>query len=101
MTRSDEPEDHAVKLRSKIADPHGYDDIAIDQYVATGFYIAQRHAGVPLAQACQMTCEHFGHDAPRGQCQRCGLGVELGDRDKKRERERVAERDAFLASRRR
>jgi len=44
-----------------------------------------------------MACEVFGHDAPRGLCRRCGLGVDLTQDAK--DKKRVAERDAFLASR--
>lgn len=60
---------------------------------------ADGHAPMPQAMAARVTCENFGHDAPRGLCRRCGLGVELGD-DTKRERQRVADREAWLASRR-
>jgi hypothetical protein len=60
---------------------------------------ADGHAPMPQAMAAKITCENFGHDAPRGLCRRCGLGVELGD-DTKRERERVEQRQAWLASRR-
>jgi hypothetical protein len=96
-----EPVDFIAVLRGKIPDLHGYDEYAIDQYVGLSFYIAQREAGMPQAQAAELTCAQHGHDAPRGLCQRCGLGVELGaSKDEKEERrQRVAERDRWLASR--
>jgi hypothetical protein len=64
---------------------------------------ADGHAGMPQAMAAKVTCENFGHDAPRGLCRRCGLGVELGDdtkRERERERDRVEQRQAWLQSRR-
>jgi hypothetical protein len=126
-------DDRFDQLKAEIADFHGYDDEALEQYRALSFYLAQRrggstchgammrfestgegtsyavctvcgqpadgHAGMPQAMAAKVTCENFGHDAPRGLCRRCGLGVELGDETTKRERQRVAERDAWLRSR--
>jgi hypothetical protein len=44
-----------------------------------------------------MACEVFGHDAPRGLCRRCGLGIDLTKDDSAKKRR--AERDDFLASR--
>ena len=126
------PDDRLDQLKAEIADFHGYDDDALEQYRALSFYFAQRRGGsvchgatmrwssgegtaygvctvcgqpadgiepMPQPMAATLTCENFGHDAPRGQCRRCGLGVELGD-ETTRERQRVAERDAWLQSRR-
>jgi len=92
-----DPPDSIAELRAKIADLRPYDEYAIDQYVSLSFYIAQREAGTPQAQAAMATCEQHGHDAPRGLCLRCGLGVELGG-EKDRDAERRAERDDWLAS---
>jgi hypothetical protein len=130
----EQPDDDGFEqLKAEIADFHGYDDDALEQYRALSFYFAQRRGGsnchgapmrfestggsvghgvctacgqpadghVPMPQgmAARVTCEQFGHDAPRGLCRRCGLGVELGD-DSKRERQRLEDRQAWLASRR-
>jgi hypothetical protein len=46
-----------------------------------------------------MTCQRFGHDAPRGLCRRCGLGVDVTATEESREKRRMAERDEWLASR--
>ena len=130
-------DDRFERLKTEIADFHGYDEDALEQYRALSFYFAQRrggsschgammrfessgegtsygvctvcnqpadgHVGMPQAMAAKVTCENFGHDAPRGLCRRCGLGVELGDdtkRERERERERVEQRQAWLQSRR-
>jgi len=85
------------QLRASIKDLHAYDEHAIDCYAAFSFYIAQRQADVPQAQAAQMTCEAWGHEAPRGLCLRCGLGVELGGGEDKRAKERVSERARWLS----
>lgn len=64
------------------------------------FYFAHRQQGMSRAGAKAITCERWGHDAPRGLCRRCGLGVDLGKVEEDRERKRIADRDAWLASRR-
>jgi hypothetical protein len=86
-------------MRAKIPDFRGYDELATDQYLALSHYLAMRESGVSLAQAAALVCEQHGHDAPRGLCRRCGLGVDLTDESRKRERERDAKRQEFLATR--
>jgi hypothetical protein len=91
-------EDPFEKLRLSLSDFGDYDELALEQYKSFSFYFAQRQQGAPRGAATRLTCERFGHDAPRGLCRRCGLGVDLGksvDEDK----QRMAERDAWLASR--
>jgi hypothetical protein len=87
------------ELRGLIADYGEYDERAMDQYRALSHYFAYRKAGAPRGQAASATCAIFGHDAPRGLCLRCGLGVDLGADTSRQERQRLAERDAWLASR--
>lgn len=99
MTEPEEPRDFLADLHEKIPDFRGYDELAADQYIALGHYIALRIEGVPLPQAVARICEVHGHDAPRGKCQRCGLGVELDKEDTDKARRRVAERERWLAQR--
>ena len=87
------------RLKKGITDFHGYDEEAAAQMEALSFYFSQRAAGLPLPMAATATCQNFGHDAPRGMCRRCGLGVDLGDESRKRERKRAGERQAWLATR--
>jgi hypothetical protein len=96
---SQEPHDYQAEMRAKISDFRGYDELAVDQYLALSHYLAMREAGMPLAQAAAMVCDQHGHDAPRGLCRRCGLGVDLTDESRKRERDRTAKRQAYLATR--
>ena len=95
----EEPRDYQAEMREKIPDFRGYDEVAVDQYLATGHYLAMREAGVPLAQAAALVCDQHGHDAPRGLCRRCGLGVDLTEESRQRERDRDAKRMAYLATR--
>ena len=77
-----------------------YDELALEQYKTLSYYFHQRaREKQPRAMAAKLTCERWGHDAPRGLCRRCGLGVDLTKADETQERKRMAERDAFLASR--
>ena len=92
-------EDLGATIRADIPDFRGYDEIALDQYLAVGHYVALRREKMPQAQAATLVCEIHGHDAPRGLCRRCGLGVDLTDEGKKRERERDVRRQEFLARR--
>lgn len=92
-------EDLFDELRHSIPDFGEYDELAIDQYRSFSFYFALRQQGMARAAAKAMTCERWGHDAPRGLCRRCGLGVDLTKAEDTRERERLSERAAFLASR--
>jgi hypothetical protein len=97
---TDESEDALEKIKRRIKDFGGYDEVALEQYRALSFYVASRaDAGMPRAQAAKLTCENFGHDAPRGLCLRCGLGVDITKRDEDRARQRVAERDRWLEGR--
>lgn len=96
---TDQPRDLRAELQAKIADYRGYDELAVDQYLALSHYIALREQGTSQAQAAALVCEVHGHDAPRGRCVRCGLGVTL-DSDEQKRRERSAKRDAWLQSRR-
>lgn len=93
------PRDYQAEMRAKIPDFRGYDELAVDQYLALSHYMALRESGMPLAQAAALVCEQHGHDAPRGLCRRCGLGIDLTDESKKRERDRDARRQSFLATR--
>jgi hypothetical protein len=88
-------------LRERIKDRTEYDDYALDAYRALSHYIAAREQGMPAPQAARITCEHFGHDAPRGRCLRCGLGVDLTDTGKERDekRDRIVQRDRWLKDR--
>jgi hypothetical protein len=86
-------------LRRSVSDFGEYDELALEQYRSYSFYFAHRQQGVTRPAAKTLTCERFGHDAPRGLCRRCGLGVDLTQTESKRERERLTEREAFLASR--
>lgn len=95
-----EQEDPFERIRREVADFHGYDEVAMEQFQTLSFYFAQRRTGVPLPTAATMTCQNFGHDAPRGLCRRCGLGIDLEDQTKQRQQDRVARRDEFLATRR-
>lgn len=92
-------EDPFEGLRRSIPDFGEYDEMAIEQYQSLSFYFAHRQQGMARAAAQTMTCERWGHDAPRGLCRRCGLGVDLTKTEDTRERERMSEREAFLASR--
>jgi hypothetical protein len=96
---SEEPRDYQAEMRAKIPDFRGYDELAVDQYIATAHYLAMREAGVPLAQAAAFICQNHGHDAPRGLCRRCGLGIDLTDPSKQRDADRDARRQAYLAQR--
>jgi hypothetical protein len=91
------PEPKPYDPKEGVEDWGEYDERALDQYRAHGFYLSRRRLGATKAQASQMTCEVFGHDAPRGLCLRCGLGVDLTQDSKTRKR--LAERQDFLASR--
>lgn len=92
-------EDDFAGLKASIPDFAEYDEYALDIYRSLSFYFAQRaDAGMSRPQAKAATCEVFGHDAPRGKCIRCGLGVDL-DREEDRNRDRIAKRDAWLADR--
>jgi hypothetical protein len=93
-------DDQFERLKAEVPDFHGYDEEALETYRTLSFYFAQRVAGLALPVAATITCENWGHDAPRGLCQRCGLGVELGSESEKKQRERVEQRQAWLASRR-
>jgi hypothetical protein len=96
----EQAEDALEKLKRKISDFHGYDELALEQYRALSFYLACRaDEQMSLAMAAKVTCETFGHDAPRGLCQRCGLGIDVTKRDEDRARQRVAERDRWLEGR--
>lgn len=101
MSEQRSEQDLFEELRKSIKDFGEYDQRAYDRYRADSFYFAQRQAGIPRGAACARTCEEFGHDAPRGLCMRCGLGMDMTDdeRIRERERKRRAERDEFLASR--
>jgi hypothetical protein len=93
-----EDEDPFEALRREIPDFAEYDEAALDEYRAFSFYFAQRRDGETRQRAKELTCERFGHDAPRGLCRRCGIGVELG-KDDDRDLKRAAERQRWLASR--
>jgi hypothetical protein len=98
--QGDPDDDQFERLKAEVPDFHGYDEEALETYRAMSYYFYQRTAGErPLPVAAAMTCEAFGHDAPRGLCRRCGLGVELGKEDEDKQRRRVAEREAWLADR--
>jgi hypothetical protein len=92
-------EDPFEELRAEIADFGDYDERALDVYQTLSYYFALRRQGMPRPGAKTQTCAMFGHDAPRGMCLRCGIGVDLTADRGKRERERLAERDTWLASR--
>lgn len=92
-------EDQFEQLKKDVGDFHGYDEEAFETYRTLSFYFAQRVAGMALPVAAATTCENWGHDAPRGLCRRCGLGVELGTESESKQRKREAQRDAWLASR--
>jgi hypothetical protein len=96
----EEEKDPFEELR-KIADFGDYDERALDDYQALSYYFSLRKEGMPRPTARVQTCAMFGHDAPRGQCLRCGIGVDPNSDEAgaKRERRRMAERDAWLASR--
>jgi hypothetical protein len=96
---SQEPVDLRAELHGRIKDFHGYDETAVEEYLALGHYLSLRSDGMPEPQAAALVCEQHGHDAPRGLCRRCGLGVELGSESEKKQRDRVAKRDAWLAER--
>lgn len=91
---------HAAELRKQIVDLTDYDQYAVDHYLAFSYYVSQRTAGRPAAVVAQETCQHFGHDAPRGLCLRCGLGADITrDAERKETSDRLTRRDEFLASR--
>ena len=92
--------DQFEQLKTRIPDFHGYDEAAFETYRTLSFYFAQRVAGMALPVAAATTCENWGHDAPRGLCNRCGLGIELGSESERKQRQRVADREAWLQSRR-
>ena len=91
--------DPFAELREKTPDFGEYDERALDQYRSLSFYFHQR-ADRKLSRpvSARLTCENFGHDAPRGMCLRCGLGVDLTAESKK-ERERVVQRQEWLTAR--
>lgn len=91
-------EDPFEKLRLSLPDFGEYDELALEQYKSFSFYFAQRQQGAPRGAATRLTCERFGHDAPRGLCRRCGLGVDI-TKTEDTEKRRMADRDAWLASR--
>lgn len=86
-------------IRMSISDFGEYDEYALEQYRSFSFYFAHRRQGVPRARAKELTCQRFGHDAPRGLCRRCGLGVDVTKVGEGEERKRLSEREAWLASR--
>lgn len=93
-------EDLFGELRREVPEFGDYDELALEQYRALSFYFHQRaRLKAPRAVAAKATCELFGHDAPRGLCRRCGLGVDLTKTGEDQDRKRVADRAAFLASR--
>lgn len=92
-------EDPFKLLRLSIPDFGEYDEGALEQYQSFSFYFAHRQQGATRAMAATLTCERFGHDAPRGLCRRCGLGVDLSKVEEAKERQRTGERGAWLASR--
>jgi hypothetical protein len=94
-------EDPFEGLRREIADFGDYDERALDDYRTLSYYFALRRQGMSRPAAKTQTCATFGHDAPRGKCERCGIGVDLTSDEgaTKRERKRIAERDAWLAAR--
>jgi hypothetical protein len=94
-------DDEFERLKSEVPDFHGYDEEALEQYRTLSFYFAQRVSGLALPVAAAVTCDHWGHDAPRGLCRRCGLGVELGKEDEQKQRDRISQREAWLAERQR
>ena len=98
-TKEQLKQDPFEEIRRSLPDFGEYDETALEQYRSLSFYFAQRQQGAPRGAATRLTCERFGHDAPRGLCRRCGLGVDLTKADETQERKRMAERDAFLASR--
>lgn len=59
-------------------DPNGafveYARRAHNRLLADAFYLFRQRT-VGHAQAAQMTCAKYGHDARAGRCDRCGLGV--------------------------
>ena len=97
-----QPKDMIEELRAKFTGLQPYDDRALQLYQAFSYYVAARAEGMPQPQAAELTCSNFGHDAPRGLCLRCSLGTDQGDdieRARKRERDRLAERDRWLEGR--
>lgn len=92
-------QDPFEEIRRSLPDFGEYDELALEQYRSFSFYFAQRQQGAPRGLATARTCERFGHDAPRGLCRRCGLGVDLTKTAEDSDRKRIRERDAFLASR--
>jgi len=93
--------DPFLELKADIKDFREYDEYALDVLRSMSFYFAQRRAGASLAQAKTATCDLFGHEAPRGMCIRCGLGVELGSEQESRDEKRRRERDEWLAQKQR
>lgn len=98
-TEKEKQEDPFAEIRRSLADFAEYDELALEQYRSFSFYFAQRRAGASRAVAQTLTCQEFGHDAPRGLCRRCGLGVDLTKGSESEERTRMADRQAWLASR--
>ena len=98
----DSAADPLDEMRARIADIRDYDERALDQYASFSYYLSLRVQGMPQAQVASLTCERFGHDAPRGLCLRCGLGTDMAadrDRERNRERQRIMERERWLAER--
>lgn len=104
-TPSEEPteaqlqEDPFEELRRELPDFAEYDEVALEQYRSFSYYFASRRAGAARGVAKELTCQRFGHDAPRGLCRRCGLGVDLTKADQAQERQRITDRDTWLSSR--
>jgi hypothetical protein len=93
-------EDPFEELRLSLGSDFGeYDETALEQYRSYSFYFAQRQQGASRATAKALTCERYGHDAPRGMCRRCGLGVDITKTGESADRKRLVEREAWLASR--
>ena len=92
-------DDPFAELQDAILDFGEYDELALEQYRSYSFYFAHRKQGIPRAGAKALTCERFGHDAPRGLCRRCGLGVDLTKMSEAQENARLSERASWLASR--
>jgi hypothetical protein len=98
-TEEELKEDPFDEIQRSLPDFGEYDEQALEQYRSLSFYFAHRQQGMARAPACAVTCERWGHDAPRGLCRRCGLGVDLTTSDKNQERQRLTEREMWLASR--
>jgi hypothetical protein len=96
---TDRPEhDLLDELRQKIGKLTGYDERALDTYAALSLYLARRSAGATQAEAARIVCGEYGHDAPRGLCLRCGLGVDAQPQATP-EKDRAIRRAEWLAKR--